>query len=159
MADYVLPEDSPYPRSALGWDGTDFQVIGVDVTGRLRVGLIPRTYNHYGQYRQQVVELNPGAGDFHLYGTACPAGAIYKVTNIVAFDNTTNITSIVLGTRLGLDHMDVHAEVVAAAGQRIMWNGEIWLDPTYQIFAHFVGSLVGDDLYLNIHGHYMLSVW
>lgn len=159
MADYVLPGDAPYPRSALGWDGVDYRVLSINDDARLQAPLVPRVFNHYGQYRQQVVELNPGVIDYILYGTACPVGLLFKITNIYAFDSTTNITSIHIGTRLGVQLYDIHAYAPTAAGDPLMWNGEIWVDPTYQIFAQYNGSLVGDDLFLNIHGYIMLGVW
>ena len=40
MADFVIPDQAPYPRSALGWDGTDFYVISVNNLGEVDVNVI-----------------------------------------------------------------------------------------------------------------------
>ena len=155
----LIPDSAPYPRSLLGWDGIDYRVISVDLEGRVIPSVVPTLYNYDEQYREQVFDLNPGVVDFVLYGTPCPAGHVYKVTNLYAYDVDTNITSITFGTRLAADHLEIHTCACAVVRDPVMWDGEIWVDPGYMIYALFTGSAVGDDLYLNIHGHLMLSTW
>ena len=40
MANEIIPDSSPNPESALGYDGTDFRTLGVDADGHPQVDVL-----------------------------------------------------------------------------------------------------------------------
>jgi len=86
----------------------------------------------------------------------CPAGEIWCVTNITAYDRTSPTTE----HRFQLNHNGVrygfgHEAAAFAAYDASYWGGQRWLDPDDTVRTYFIGSLLGDTCDVVLTGYIM----
>lgn len=96
-----------------------------------------------------------GAGGF-VASITVPAGEIWVVTAVAAFDNTSPVTRI--------DLYNLHDGVVVlfesvtrafVAAEPLTWSGKVTLDFGDAIRAYFVGGLAGDTCHIHVCGYRM----
>ncbi len=85
-----------------------------------------------------------------------PAGQIWAVNTIQAWDTTSPVTQIELTNWDTITNYEVGAERKAfVAGEPSSWTGVTRLDVNSRIRAYFSGGLVGDTCTVAITGYYM----
>lgn len=145
-----------------GVDSTGKQIpLLVDASGRplvLSHGWVngaaykqPIILGYSGDYSQEVSDLNAAAGTVTLTGTTVPAGEIWDVQAIFGLDVQTNVTYLSL--RITVNAIPIALIRAASPGINIpvVWNGHIILSEGDSVNAQFIGTVLGDDIYLRYH--------
>ena len=89
-----------------------------------------------------------------LTETAVPAGKIWKITNMVAYNQTGHSEYIKAGITPLFSKMVVDIPKLSS----LQWNGEIWLDEGDTLSAYFHGITIGDNCELLYNGIQMNKV-
>jgi len=151
----VFPIHAPMPRALLGWDGTDYRVVLVDTAGRVRV----RGEDQLFSYKDSVVDKSSGApsgANGYRVSSDVPAGTVWVITQMCAYDLTTATT--IHGYRIsrgGVDYDIYEPRVAFAATQRSNISCQLYLVAGDHITVFFVGALAGDTCVVILHGYSM----
>lgn len=142
MTGITDPTNPYFKDGAWGWDGTQWRKLAL-------------LWGYSAAYREAIDDDNADAGSNTLASTAVPAGSVYVIQLISAFNNTTNIPSIELrlvGTA-GLFKMQRTALGVAAYPVNLI--GEFVLEEGDYVQAVFFACVAGDDIRLRVWGYEM----
>jgi hypothetical protein len=92
----------------------------------------------------------------YISSGAVPAGKIWVITNVIARDATSAITAMLFVLTHNSVGYDFNVEWRAiAAGERVAWQGHIYLDAGDFISTWFLGALAGDTCYMYVTGYAM----
>lgn len=124
-------------------------------TDALQVRGEDQLFSYQGALASFRAAVVSGAGGY-IDSLPVPAGTIWKVTQVVARDQTSPITEIqwyaVIGGAVTAFGNDIRA---IAAGELVSVKCEVWLDATDTIRPYFTGSLAGDTCHVWLTGHEM----
>lgn len=217
----VTPPGAPDPRSALGYDGTNFYVLKVDSDGHLQIDALSsalpsgaatettlgavkdrlgaltspaagsvnklltdaltalqlidnlqaalhsvntdelvvrgedQLFSLKDNYLEQVLELNASATADGLNGTAVPEGEWWIVNSIHAYDIDTVVTRIEIGVRRNSTTYVVNTIFPTVTREPATFTGHLVLKEGDFVRAYFMGTVLNDDLSLNIVGYKM----
>lgn len=115
----------------------------------------PLIWGYSDRYVDSETDLSADAGTNNLSLTAVPAGEVWKVTSISAFDATSDITTLTLSVILGAVTHYLKVEAITVASQLVLWSGELILKEGDYVGAAFYGCTALDDLYLTACGFKM----
>lgn len=106
------------------------------------------------RFYEQLSDTDATVTTDSLQGSQIPLLNSAVITNIVAWDATTNITSIEIYQRDddGTEYL-VHRGVPSAIGETVEWVGKIVLEAYDRIKIVFNGTVAGDDIYAHILGY------
>jgi len=177
MVDYIVPPQSPMPRAAQGYDGTDFITIRVSpagymtpfslwtgvlwvpwsgtVAGRGRVRGEDQLFSIKDTHRAIYSYVMPGAGDYSLMGLHPPVDEVWVITSILAINYTGPSTSIRIG--VAEPGLPTYCGLVVAPAALVpaVYSGWLPVLNIGQVFATFTGVAAGDTLSLDVHGFEM----
>ena len=177
MVDYIIPEGAPMPRALLGWDGADYYVIRSDAVGNVQVNVLgnanldqalqsiagdrlqvrgeDQLFSYRGQVLELVANLLAAAGWNDLAIAAVPAGEVWCITNIMAYDQNNAPTQLRFDILSGgvQYHLARWGATALDIGQNL--QGQWYLGEGDQISATFAGCVLNDDLYLHAVGYRM----
>lgn len=155
MPDKVTPRRLPHPRTAVGWDGTDFFAIKVDSEGRLKLRAEDQLHSFKGPLRSVRNHAISGAGGFCNSNTPA-AGEVWVVTSVSGIDMTTATTGVIMMIARDVTGYYWHEEEKAKGSGRawtVQCEKHLVADDFVQV--HFIGGLAGDECWVTLTGHIM----
>lgn len=106
----------------------------------------------YSGDKTETVTQKATAGTNILVGTAVPAGEIWIVQSVSAFNGTSATTRVALYASInGNDVALAQAGAGVAALINTIWTGSIVLSEGDTVRAALAGCTLNDDIYLNYH--------
>ncbi len=151
----IVPKEAPDPRSLLGYDGTNFYVLKVDSDGRLHVRGEDQLFTYKGRLASHRRGIISGADGFYDSNSP-PAGEIWVVTNVAAYDRITATTSHAYYTPEGVDLIAFRRQTEAfGIGIFSEYHGLVYLEEGDVVRVHFTGALAGDDCVVQLTGQIM----
>ena len=155
MVSKTTPNTMPLPRTALGFDGSDFHALKTDADGRLIVRGEDQLFSIRGVFAKGGTSVISGA-DGYVESAAVGAGHYRVVTTIVAWDVTSPTTKIrLVNYHAGLVvHIDAKSAAYVA-GEGMAWSGFTYQDAGDTIRAYFAGGQAGDTCRLDVTGYTM----
>ena len=110
-------------------------------------------------YKSRLVSTNwadiSGAGGYAV-SAVVPAGEIWCVKNISAFDSTTQTTRHQYALYLsGYSYVFAEIAPVLATDRVTFYHGALWLDAGDIVRVTMTGSLAGDDCHIDMTGYSM----
>lgn len=148
-----------------GWDGSVWQKLSVDASGRPLVlshghdGTVwrpnPMLIGYQSLYRDFKVDLAITAGAYQLNGTVVPTGYLVIVTG-AAFNYTgTPPTSGVLRILSGGLGYPILTQLAPTSGVFFSVSGQWLMGAGENMQVSIVGATLNDDVYLRVHGYQM----
>lgn len=135
----------------------------VDLSGRLMVGSHgwiggawqkqPIHKGHSSILAQVKSNLSAAAGANTLSADAVPAGEIWTVEGINAYDANNAITGVAINIATGSVEVSILNVGALGASVAAIWYGAITLAPGDVIKAYFSGCTVNDDIFLRYRGY------
>ena len=183
MVGKITPVYIPRPVGILIWDGADFWAAKGDADGHLQVDaltaatgldallnalqsvntdkLIVKGQDQLFSFKSGVADKSqgaPSAAGGYRESTAVPVGAIWVITQIAAFDNTTANTIHNYYLYRGGAYYDLYElRATIAIGQRSSLHSQIYMIADDTIRVMFTGSLAEDVCILAISGYSMTA--
>ena len=173
----IQPTGAPYPRTVLGWDGTDWRVVAVDGLGRLQMDVLSNAnldgalqsvgtdrlnvrgedqlFSYKEEYIWAVKALAVGAGHQVLDSNVVAGGEARVLTNVIAYNDVTVNTYMYLATRRGIVNWQFSRTMSPVIGEGLQWSGHIYLPAGDLIRAYFRDCVANDNLYMFLHGYEM----
>jgi len=136
------PGEQYFGRGGWGWDGTQWRKNAL-------------LWGYTDRYADSDSDLSAAAGTNVLSLTSVPAGEVWRVASIAAFDGSSNITTLILSLGLGGTTHYLASQPITAAGQLVLWTGDVTLKEGDSIVATFYGCVLNDDLFLSACGYKM----
>lgn len=124
-------------------------------TDRLIVRGEDQLFSFKGVLSQKDDAVISGANGYSESGVV-PAGEVWCVTTIAAYDRTSATTRHVYVTRRNGVVLAIGENIAAlAADKPSFWSGWTWLDTDDRIRVYFTGGLVGDNCRIETQGYKM----
>ena len=101
---------------------------------------------------EQVVDLTASAGTNTLFGSTVPAGEIWVLEAVCAYDLDNAIDRITIWGYDGGISFVLEDQATVGAGQRVFWTGALTLSEDGKVFTTLTGVTLNDDIYLKFHG-------
>jgi len=155
MANEILPELSPNPESALGYDGTDFRTLAVDTDGQLRVKGEDQLFSYKDQGLIGVAATATASG-MTLTTNPVPSGEVWVITNasIGNFTRAAPVASIGIKANGEIKYAAAGGST-AGAGLYFCFNGHLYLEAGNRVYGYVSGCEVDDSITFNINGYKM----
>lgn len=112
-------------------------------------------FSYKGELLKRHVETNADAGTNYLDGTAVPAGEVWVICWIMAYNNDRASSTVTLRFYDGSSDYWAKGGVPAAQYVGVSWAGEQVLEEGHSVQATLRGATAGDDLYLFYGGYKM----
>jgi hypothetical protein len=161
-----------YERLIFGHDGSDYRVVKVDGSGNLVAAVLAdqniQAYAHgyvgaawqkdamrvgySGTVSELKTDLNASAGNNTLASTAVPAGEIWTVQAIHAYNLNRAATTINIYATVGGIAVYLATGAPDAVSLMSHWSGAITLEENDTLSALFTGTVLDDDLYFGYLG-------
>lgn len=151
----VTPKRMPGPRTALGYDGTDFHAVKTDADGRP----IVRGEDQLHSFDEPLHVANYGkitAANGSRDSLGPGAGVVWVVTRIVAYDDTSPTTRHQYWVYRNATGYPYHAEIAEFAAAQ--WSEDsTWLHLVQGdlVRVYLAGGAANDDCNVVLHGHIM----
>lgn len=152
------------PVVVLATDGTKLYGVLVDTDGHLQVDVLNLgNYMHADNvlagysdtYFQSMYVHNHAAGSHTFSASTVPAGEMWVVTAISAYDADNILDGIRFIKREDTIDGIFHAGYPSEGGEIIAWSGQVYLKEGNKILVLMMGMQDGDDIYTVIHGYKM----
>ena len=131
-----------FDKGLWGFDGTQWRKL-------------PMLLGFSSQFAQENHVANATAGTNVLNLATVPAGEIWRVSSIAAFDANSVVTAISFGASLTTFTHYLATVDTPAASVLLLWSGEIVLIAGQLVTCSFYGCTLNDDLYLTACGYKM----
>ena len=115
-------------------------------------------FGYNDQYRQVVWTASATLGANRQYGTEVPAGEVWVVTSMCAYDGTNNPGQIAVGMYNGSSYLNVNMAVGVVANQAVVFNGLMVMKAGDKAQAFYGSCTAGDGLTFAITGYKMKLV-
>jgi len=112
-------------------------------------------FSYAEDYREAVSSLGVAVGEQWVNGSIVPAGEVWVVTAVNAWNATTANTRIDIASFRAAAHCSIKSVIPAAAYAPCAWAGHVYLVEADRISVRFFGCVAGDNLYVGIHGYKM----
>ena len=142
MPGITNPGEEYFKDGLWGWDGAQWRKLAL-------------LFGYTDRYADQTVNTSAAAGTNALVLTTVPAGEVWVVFSIAAFDANSATTTILTGARLGAVEHYLTSKATPAASELVLWTGQIVLKAGDYLFGVFYGCTLNDDLYLTACGYKM----
>jgi len=154
-------------RAALDSVGTDELDVNVEASvlpdGAAEQGTLQnidghlknQVFGYAGVYHERIVELNASAGSNALNGSVVPAGEVWVVTTVMAYNADTNPSEIYIGINDGVTNHLLNRVLSPGVDVPVQWSGQAYLETGDKIKAYFGGCALNDDLYAFFNGYKM----
>lgn len=142
MGGVANPAEEYFKDGIWGWDGTVWRKL-------------PLVWGYSDLLYESYENLNAPAVFAFLTAASVPAGEIWIITHILAYDTDNAITRINLVAHDGVTAHAIRAKQTIAVYEEVMFTGRLVLKKDWYIQAHYWGCTAGDDIYLHIHGYKM----
>ena len=132
--------------------GATWEPIAVDAEGILKSpgGLLNKVI---GTVEDKKTAVKAGAGTETLDSSAVPAGKMWVITAITAYNNDANMTKLVLGrlTEANTYRLKLKKDPLQYDG--IDWQGSVVLKADDKIRSIHTGGAAGNNIWLYINGY------
>ncbi len=149
----ILPSHAPYPKAALGWDGTQYRVLAVDDEGRLQADLVASALPEKTGRMYRVEHTKVGAGNYAMVGHTVDAGTVFVATLMGAYNEDSALTSIHMGVWDTVENSWFAFRAGTATFIPLVWAGQAFVQAGYQPKVYFSGASGGDVLILVYSGY------
>jgi len=142
MTGITNPTEEYFKDGLWGWDGTRWRKLAL-------------LWGYSAAYYERLTQAEATA-ETMMDGSTVPAGEVWVVTSVVAWDNDNIITDIT-----GFTYGDAvwialgQKQSFTAAQEYWEWRGSIVVPAGGHIRVRFRGCTVGDDLFVDICGYKM----
>ena len=143
MPGITNPTEEYFKDGNWGWDGTRWRKLNL-------------VFGYYDTTAELLSNLNADSGQNLLTGTVVPAGYVYVIQAAHAFDNTTDITQIIITAVVSGIAVYMVLENPAGIGIPVVWVGQITLKAGDRMRASFYSCTAGDDIYFAYCGYKMM---
>jgi len=151
----VYPTVMPYPRTFLGYDGTDFRAAKCDANGQLRV-VLPKGFTIDSTYN----EINSGtasaSGTFTVSLSTVPAGEFWRITCVSVDITTTTATDLDVIMTDGTNEIYLLSVDSPTSGKIYVEHIDVILPSGWYIVARAQNVGVGDVLTVRASGYVLL---
>lgn len=181
MVGKITPVYAPRPTAVLGWDGTDFCVIKIDVNGHLQVDALTAATgldallnalksvntdklhvegaDPLFSYKNNLVGAWSGAisgANGYLESAAVPASMVWVITGMSVWDATTATTVHSYNiNRSGTLYCFYEARAAFAIGQHSSALLNVFLGEADKLRVYFTGGLAANTCNINVVGYTM----
>lgn len=93
-----------------------------------------------------------GPGFVQIISAPVPINKLWRITNILAWNNN-GATTRITGSKIagGIDYTAMQLQN-AVQYETVYLKNEIWMEAGNTFVGHWAGIAVGDEVYLRIHG-------
>jgi len=124
-------------------------------TDRLIVRAEDQLFSYAGQLSEWIGTNTATAPNHTLSSSACPAGEVWVVTGLSAYDKDSACTRVSLKADIGGDDQVIWSLSAVGAYQIVCWSGHVYLAESDSLNATFIGVTAGDDLRFHVLGYKM----
>lgn len=125
-----------------GWDGSAWHKL-------------PMVWGYSDVYHEALSDINVSAGTNTLVGATVPAGEVWVVTSIIAYNTTSANSFLSIIIYNGVTNYNLTRKKDAVANVVEQWIGNVYLEEDDRVRIAFDGCTLNDDLYAFILGYKM----
>lgn len=125
-----------------GWDGSGWH-------------RLPMLWGYSDNYAQNTVVADAAAGANTITFSTCPAGQVWVVTSVIAFDWNNAISGITIELYDGSVACALRRKIAVAKDEEVRFTGHIYLKESSRVRVVFDGVTLDDGLRASIGGYKM----
>ena len=133
------PAEVYFDKGSWGWDGTAWRKL-------------PLLLGYTDRWVEQQSDLSADVGTNTLATVVVPAGSIYRVDMVSAFNQTSACSIMLLAVGDGIDVTFGPYTAFAATMQHNVFPVGIYLKAGDYLIAYYFDCTAGDDLFLRVWG-------